>query len=82
MQVLKRETNLNVIEDTNPTKDKVARVQDISPMVEAGRVSLLNGPWNDAFLNECAAFPNGAHDDMVDTLVMALNQNSSNFFVI
>ena len=82
VQVLKRETNLNVVEDTNPTKDKVARVQDISPMVEAGRVSLLNGPWNDAFLNECAAFPNGAHDDMVDTLVMALNQNSSNFFVI
>lgn len=82
VQVLRKETGLNVVEDANPTRDKVARVKDISAIVEAGRVHLLPGPWMDAFLNECASFPNGLHDDRVDVLVMALNRNKSKFFAI
>lgn len=82
VQVLKSQTDLNVVEDINPTKDKVSRVKNISPIVEAGRVHLLMGAWTDAFLDECAAFPNGVHDDRVDTLVMALQQNRNNFFAI
>ena len=43
VQTLKRETGLNVREDKPPTKDKVARVQDISAALESGRVSLVTG---------------------------------------
>ena len=82
VQALSRETELNVVEDINPTKDKVARVQDVSAIIEAGKVYLLTGTWNDPFLNECAAFPNAKHDDMVDTLVMALSGVKSKFFVL
>lgn len=82
VQALSRETELNVVEDINPTKDKVARVQDVSAIIEAGKVYLLTGAWNNPFLNECAAFPNAKHDDMVDTLVMALSGVKSKFFVL
>ena len=77
VQTLIRETGLNVKEDKPPTKDKVARVQDISATIESGRVSLLKGAWNDEFLLQCQQFPAAKHDDMVDCLVMALNKHFS-----
>jgi predicted phage terminase large subunit-like protein len=29
-------------------------------------VRLVEGPWNQAFVEELCAFPSGAHDDQVD----------------
>ena len=74
VQTLKRETGLNVREDVPPTKDKVARVQDISAALESGRVSLVKGEWNEEFIQQCVKFPAAKHDDMVDCLVMAVNR--------
>ena len=74
VQTLIRETGLNVKEDKPPTKDKVARVSDISASLESGRVSLLNGDWNREFLDQLTKFPAAKHDDMVDCLVMAVNK--------
>ena len=74
VQTLIRETGLNVKEDKPPTKDKVARVADISASLESGRVSLLNGDWNREFLDQLTKFPSAKHDDMVDCLVMAINK--------
>ena len=74
VQTLVRETGLNVKEDKPPTKDKVARVSDISASLESGRVSLLNGDWNSEFLDQLTRFPAAKHDDMVDCLVMAVNK--------
>ncbi len=68
VQQLKQTTKLNVIEDETPKEDKVTRVNAVSPKVEAGRVFLIEGTWNEPFLNQCAAFPNGTHDDEVDNL--------------
>ncbi|HYM08373.1 MAG TPA: hypothetical protein VEU11_17605 [Terriglobales bacterium] len=34
-------------------------------------------PWVDGLIEECAAFPNGAHDDQVDALTQALNRMRS-----
>tara|TARA_R100000963_G_scaffold35010_1_gene30983 strand:+ start:942 stop:2387 length:1446 start_codon:yes stop_codon:yes gene_type:complete len=78
VQTLKRETGLNIREDKPPTKDKVARVSDISASLESGRVSLLRGKWNEEFLNQLVRFPSAKHDDMVDCLVMAINKNMWN----
>ena len=74
VQQLRRNTGLNVIEDKPPVQDKVSRVASISPIIESGRVYLNDGRYIDSFLDECAGFPNAAHDDMVDTLVMAVDK--------
>jgi predicted phage terminase large subunit-like protein len=75
VQTLQKETGLNVREDKPPSKDKVARVQDISASLESGRVSLLEGKWNEEFVQQLVKFPSGKNDDMVDCLVMAINKN-------
>ncbi len=70
----------------NPKGDKVARARAIAPDVEAGNVYLpgmanaegsgydpLQTPgWVCGLVDECAAFPNAAHDDQVDALSQAL----------
>ena len=73
VQTLRRNTRLNVIEAKPPAKDKVARVTDVVSVIEARRVNILEGMWNDNFLAQCSQFPNARHDDMVDCLQMALD---------
>jgi predicted phage terminase large subunit-like protein len=54
---------------------KVARAMAVSPLIEAGNVYLphpLYAPWVNDVIEECAAFPNGAHDDQVDAMTQAL----------
>ncbi len=71
---MQRWTDLNVIVDKAPTVDKVARAISISPFLEAMRCLLLEGEeWIDDYLNELGGFPKAAHDDQVDTTVMAVN---------
>ena len=53
--------------------DKFSRALPASAWVAQGRVWLPSGvSWVQAFLDEAAAFPNGAHDDQVDTLAYAV----------
>lgn len=56
-----------------PQGSKVARVAAVSAEIEAGNVYLPeNAPWVNDFIEECAAFPNGLHDDQVDAMTQAL----------
>lgn len=50
-----------------PNKDKVFRALPFLDQAKAGNVFLVRGNWNDAFLDEVDTFPNGEHDDQVDT---------------
>jgi predicted phage terminase large subunit-like protein len=75
VQTIKRSTTINIKEDVPPFKDKVARVSDISPICEAGRVKLIRGSWNDAFLDQVRTFPNSKQDGQIDTLVIAINNS-------
>lgn len=69
VQVVKRDTALNVKGGIAPKESKVSRVNNVSATLEAGRVFLPSGMvWTVDFLEECAKFPNGAHDDRVDCL--------------
>jgi predicted phage terminase large subunit-like protein len=53
--------------------DKFSRALPYSAWVSSGRVWLpANADWRDAWVSEHAAFPNSAHDDMVDTGSMAV----------
>ncbi|MDY0198952.1 MAG: phage terminase large subunit, partial [Tenuifilaceae bacterium] len=58
----------------NPEGGKVARVNAVAPILEAGNVHLLREEWNNDFVEECASFPNGKHDDDVDAMSQALNR--------
>lgn len=58
-----------------PQGSKVARASAVSPQIEAGNVYLPDpsiAPWVHDFIEECAAFPTGAHDDQVDAMSQAL----------
>lgn len=50
----------------SPVTNKWARALPFSAAVEAGRVKLVRGDWNQAYLDELEAFPLGKHDDQVD----------------
>jgi predicted phage terminase large subunit-like protein len=57
----------------NPQGGKISRVNAISPYIESGNVYLPRfAPWIDDFLNEASAFPNGKHDDQIDSMSQAL----------
>jgi predicted phage terminase large subunit-like protein len=57
----------------NPKTSKPVRVNAVSPVIEAGNVYLPDGvAWVNDFVEECSAFPNGAHDDQVDAMSQAL----------
>lgn len=58
-----------------PRGGKQARANACSPAIKSGNVYLPHPalcPWVRDFLSECAAFPNGAHDDQVDSMTQYL----------
>lgn len=69
---------INVIADKPPTESKISRVSAITNVLESGRVYLLNNPWADNIIDQCIAFPNGKHDDIVDALIGAIRISISN----
>lgn len=71
LQTLRREVpGLIPVE---PEGGKVARVNAVAPFIEAGNVYLpAQEPWVGDFVEECASFPGGKHDDQVDAMSQAL----------
>lgn len=59
-----------------PTKDKITRAKPVSAQAEGRNIKVLRAPWNDEFFTELENFPDGAHDDIVDTLSGAFNELS------
>lgn len=60
------------IEVVRATRDKETIARTWSSQAEQGRVVLVRGPWNDAFLSEAEAFPDGRHDDQIDSVGLAI----------
>lgn len=59
----------------NPKDSKVTRVWAVTPIIQAGSVYLPKfHAITESFVNQCSAFPRGAHDDMVDNMTQALSQ--------
>ena len=52
--------------------DKIARVNAISDLFASGVVWCPDTRWADELMEECASFPNGDHDDLVDSTSQAL----------
>lgn len=55
-----------------PKGGKQSRAQAIAPCFETGAVHLPNRLWISEYISEFIAFPNGDHDDEVDSTTQAL----------
>ena len=72
IQELKRNTRIPLVM-VKADKDKTSRANAISAIHEAGLCYLPDSEhWVSDFVDECAAFPTGTHDDQVDAFVHAL----------
>jgi len=61
-----------------PQGDKVTRLTAHTHTLEQGRVILPRyAPWLDTFLEEMLAFPNGKHDDQVDSVSQFLHWHAN-----
>ena len=47
--------------------DKIQRAKPLATQARVGNVLLLTGPWNELFKNQLHSFPEGRHDDLVDS---------------
>jgi len=58
----------------NPTKqgDKVARAHSVLHLFSDGMIYAPIRKWSDEVINQCAVFPKGSKDDLVDSTTMAL----------
>lgn len=64
-----RERTKHRIEGVNPQGSKETRLIAVLPMIEQGHVLIpRSAPWLDALRSELQAFPNGIHNDQVDSL--------------
>ena len=54
-----------------PTGPKAVRAELMALDVDAGRVEIVAADWNIDLIDEMRTFPDGGHDDQVDTLSMA-----------
>jgi predicted phage terminase large subunit-like protein len=67
------------VADFTPTRgtkmapnDKIVRANSVADILSSGIVWAPERRWADEVIEDCAAFPNGSSDDLVDSVVMAL----------
>ena len=86
---MREATKLSITRTPTPDESKDTRLNVASPVVESGRVVLVDGSWNDELITEVCGFPAVAHDEYVDLLCYAIdyhfkgvssNKNLSGFF--
>lgn len=67
----------------SPTRghDKHSRMHSVAPIFEAGMVWAPNRMFAEDMIEECAAFPFGANDDLCDTMTQALMRFREGGFV-
>ena len=62
-------------------QDKIARANSVAPVFEAGMVWAPETKWAEELIEECAAFPKGDSDDLVDSTVQAIMRFRAGNFV-
>lgn len=71
-QTLRREA-LPIVELKPGSQDKYTRAMPAAARYSTGSIyHSLNAPWLEEYESELSAFPNGAHDDQVDTVAYAV----------
>ena len=77
-----RKLGIPVINFT-PSKgnDKHTRVNSVAPLFESGMIWYPDRKFADEVIEECAAFPLGEHDDLVDSMTQAVMRFRQGGFV-
>lgn len=74
LQSMKKETRIP-LKGIVPDSNKVARANSVSSTIEAGKVFLPEkADWVADYVDNMAVFPNGTHDDDVDSTTQALSE--------
>lgn len=62
------------VSEYTPSKghDKIARLNSVSDLFASGMVWAPDRRWAEEVIEEVASFPNGEHDDLVDSTTLAL----------
>ena len=77
-----RKMNIPVV-NFSPSKgnDKHARVNAVAPLFESGQIWAPEQKFAEEAIEECAAFPYGDHDDLVDSMTQAVMRFRQGGFV-
>lgn len=59
-----------IVKSYSPTKDKLTRALPWLARVDGGMFFMVEGIWNQDFLDELEQFPNGANDDQIDAVTV------------
>jgi predicted phage terminase large subunit-like protein len=62
-------------------QDKISRANAVAPVFESGMVWAPETKWAEELIEECAAFPKGDSDDLVDSTVQAIMRFRAGNFV-
>lgn len=76
-QTLVRELGGYNVRAVIKTQSKETAAKPLSVQAEAKNVKIVKGPWNDPFIKSLESFPNGSHDDDVDSASGAYNMHVS-----
>lgn len=76
-QMLQSESHLNVAEIKTDfvNSSKIENARACSAYIEGGRVFLIEGSWNESFLNQVGTFPNAKHDEHIDLTCYGIERN-------
>ena len=56
-----------------PKDDKATRLLTVSHLIEGGQIAVpADAPWIAEFQREVTLFPNGKHDDQIDSMTQFL----------
>jgi predicted phage terminase large subunit-like protein len=74
IQDLRREPRIraHLLRGVAVEDDKITRSLTWAPLAEEGKLVLVKGPWNEAFIEEACGFPAGAFDDQIDAVSLAV----------
>jgi predicted phage terminase large subunit-like protein len=76
-QMVKATTGLNIAEIKTDfvNNSKIENARTCSSFIEGGRVKLIKGNWNEAFLTQVGTFPNAKHDEHIDLTCYGIERN-------
>ena len=63
-----------LLSNFTPSKgnDKHVRINAVAPLFESGMIWAPDQKFAEDVIEECAAFPHGDHDDLVDSMTQAV----------
>ena len=76
-QMIRSQTGYNVAEIKTDfvNNSKIENVRACSNYIEGGRVKIIKGSWNDAYLKQIGTFPNAKHDEHIDLTCYGIERN-------